>query len=69
MMYNIVLKSSETSKYQLAEGGVFKFSDTSNLRGSIIRRRTGYYACLKIIIREITSHNLSDPSSSLVYVE
>ena len=55
MMYNIVLKSSETSKYQLAEGGVFKFSDTSNLRGSIIRRRTGYYACLKVIVREITS--------------
>ena len=26
MMYNIVLKSSETSKYQLAEGEVFKFT-------------------------------------------
>ena len=55
MIYNIVLKSSETSKYQLAEGGVLKFSDTSNLRGSIIRRRTSYYTCLKVIVREITS--------------
>ena len=54
-MYNIVLKCSETSKYQLAEGGVYKFSDTGNLRGSIIRGRTSYYACLKVTVREITS--------------